>query len=52
MGTTEEAIKYLERGYYLGFTGYLCKVSKLLFQLITKSLELVRYFIRINQIPV
>lgn len=27
MGTTEEAIKYLERGYYLGFTGYLCKVS-------------------------
>lgn len=25
MGTTEEAIKYLERGYYLGFTGYLCK---------------------------
>lgn len=26
MGTTDEAIKYLEHGYYLGFTGYLCKV--------------------------
>lgn len=26
MGTTDEAIKYLDRGYYLGFTGYLCKV--------------------------
>lgn len=27
MGTTEEAMTYLERGYYLGFTGYLCKVN-------------------------
>ena len=27
MGTTDEAIKYLERGYYLGYTGYLCKVG-------------------------
>lgn len=27
MGTTEEAITYLDRGYYLGFTGYLCKVN-------------------------
>ena len=26
MGTTEEASRYLDRGYYLGFTGYLCKV--------------------------
>lgn len=29
MGTTEEAIKYLDNGYYLGFTGYLCKVIKI-----------------------
>lgn len=27
MGTAEEGALYLERGYYLGFTGYLCKVS-------------------------
>lgn len=27
MGTTEEAMTYLDRGYYLGFTGYLCKVK-------------------------
>lgn len=27
MGTTEEALTYLNRGYYLGFTGYLCKVN-------------------------
>lgn len=27
MGSTEEALVYLARGYYLGFTGYLCKVS-------------------------
>jgi len=25
MGTTEEATAYLDQGYYLGFTGYLCK---------------------------
>lgn len=25
MGTTEEALKYIERGYYIGLTGYLCK---------------------------
>lgn len=25
MGTTEEALKYLDRGYYLSLTGYLCK---------------------------
>lgn len=29
MGTSEEAIKYIERGYYIGLTGYLCKVSGL-----------------------
>lgn len=29
MGTTEEALVYLSRGYYLGFTGYLCKVWQL-----------------------
>lgn len=29
MGTTEEALTYLERGYYIGFTGYLCKVCTL-----------------------
>lgn len=29
MGTTDEAMKYLDRGYYLGFTGYLCKVRKI-----------------------
>lgn len=28
MGTSEEAIKYIERGYYIGLTGYLCKVSQ------------------------
>lgn len=27
MGTIEEGSLYLERGYYLGFTGYLCKVN-------------------------
>lgn len=27
MGTAEEAIKYIDRGYYIGLTGYLCKVS-------------------------
>jgi TatD DNase family protein len=27
MGSTEEALKYLELGYYLGLTGYLCKVG-------------------------
>lgn len=27
MGNTEEALKYLDRGYYLSLTGYLCKVS-------------------------
>lgn len=26
MGTTEEALKYLQRDYYLSLTGYLCKV--------------------------
>lgn len=25
MGTAEEAHLYLERGFYMGFTGYLCK---------------------------
>lgn len=25
MGTTEEAHAYLARGFYMGFTGYLCK---------------------------
>jgi hypothetical protein len=29
MGTTEEALKYLELGYYLGLTGYLCKVNSM-----------------------
>lgn len=27
MGTTEEALKYLDNGFYLSLTGYLCKVS-------------------------
>lgn len=27
MGTAEEALKYIDRGYYIGLTGYLCKVS-------------------------
>lgn len=26
MGTTDEALKYLEREYYISLTGYLCKV--------------------------
>ena len=30
MGTTEEANKYLDRGYYLSLTGYLCKVCRLI----------------------
>lgn len=28
MGTNEEALVYLSKGYYLGFTGYLCKVKR------------------------
>lgn len=28
MGSSEEAIKYIDRGYYIGLTGYLCKVSE------------------------
>lgn len=31
MGTAEEALKYIERGYYIGLTGYLCKVSDRIF---------------------
>ena len=27
MGTTDEALKYLERDYYISLTGYLCKVG-------------------------
>lgn len=27
MGTTEEALKYLDMGYHISLTGYLCKVS-------------------------
>lgn len=27
MGTAEEAIKYLDRRFYISLTGYLCKVS-------------------------
>lgn len=27
MGTTEEAVKYLDRRFYISLTGYLCKVS-------------------------
>ena len=27
MGTIDEALKYLEKGYYLALTGYLCKVG-------------------------
>lgn len=26
IGSNDEAIKYLEQGFYLGLTGYLCKV--------------------------
>lgn len=55
MGTTEEAMAYLDRGYYLGFTGYLCKVNVPLNSMFRHSnypiFHICFFFARINPIP-
>lgn len=48
MGNTEEALKYLDRGYYLSLTGYLCKVSIIIIILEIYFMKQCAYF-RINQ---
>lgn len=44
MGSTEEALVYLARGYYLGFTGYLCKVSETILKIAIQRIKRIIIF--------
>lgn len=44
MGTIEEASVYLENGFYLALTGFLCKVCRLKFHSINQSNDVLHRF--------
>ena len=54
MGTAEEAIKYLDRRFYISLTGYLCKVNRVLVHINNKKKTITNQWflqiIRTNQI--